>query len=985
MAANIGNTIDKSPLYAGVAAALKTSKTIVWGGARVKLDAVNADHVVFNMGDASISGFANGVLLFRDDDLSGTLDVWRLYVTDATNSLAVNTAAASAATTGTWQRIVWAIEILSTTSARVSIWLDNGTVIQNTGTYNNSGGLTLGGNDLRIGARNQSAGDYRAMNGSIEDCFVCHGALPSAGELTALQTESIRKVAATSSTGWTLHFHADLATTNMRDRVSGTVPTVTTTPTMKIDTALDYGRSASACVLGDPQKNNSTTWPQLRDGVLAAQDALNLGFVATVGDNTHFALAAEYALAKNAYDAWLAAGLPVFSIPGNHDFDDVVNVRNTSSMEAYLPPSYFTGQAEFVAQYQGTRWDTDSYTYAVEWNGWLWVFLPWAATPEEWSWCRRIMHQHPDKPAALVAHAFLNSTGDVYGSGGLGDTYKPSAYDGTWHNPNDYLADLKQCHNLRLIFAGHDIVNYATQKSATLATTNAAGDDLLLAFANNQEATNATDSQPGGDGLLWLLEFDGSTVRGQAWFARTNELWTGSNSQFELDVAPTHLLAHYKLDETSGTTAADSSGNGHNGTYVATPMLGQASADDALGTAVRFNGASQYISLGSRAAPEALTLSLWVKFAATASNQRIVHLGRTLLAVESNGTAVTWWSDTGVASSTIAINALGTSTYKCITLTQTGTTASLYIDGVLQKTVTTTNAINTLANASYLGCYSASVQFLNGWLDDVRIYDVALSPAEIAELVALGPPTNYDVGLVGRWQCDETSGTTLTDSSGNGRNGTLVNNASGLTAPGLAPQTGTALHYNGSNDKATVADHASLRLLDWTCAGFVNFDSLPTSSHWTALIGKGNNTETSGLNHNYAVGYDNGALGAGGAWFAGYEDSAGANNFLRLAATPALGQTYFLCATYDSVLDLIILYVNGVEVARQTATATPDTGASTLSIGWADSATGVYLDGLIDEVRLNGRALLAVEVYELYTALQVSDATLLPILMQLAG
>ena len=33
------------------------------------------------------------------------------------------------------------------------------------------------------------------------------------------------------------------------------------------------------------------------------------------------------------------------------------------------------------------------------------------------------------------------------------------------------------------------------------------------------------------------------------------------------------LIGHWKLNETSGTTAADSSGLGHNGTYMESPIL----------------------------------------------------------------------------------------------------------------------------------------------------------------------------------------------------------------------------------------------------------------------------------------------------------------------------------------------------------------------------------------------------------------------------
>jgi hypothetical protein len=61
---------------------------------------------------------------------------------------------------------------------------------------------------------------------------------------------------------------------------------------------------------------------------------------------------------------------------------------------------------------------------------------------------------------------------------------------------------------------------------------------------------------------------------------------------------------------------------------------------------------------------------------------------------------------------------------------------------------------------------------------DVRIYNRALSPSEMATIAAAGPQSFSDGitnGLVGEWKLNEGSGSTVYDSSGNGDNGTLVN------------------------------------------------------------------------------------------------------------------------------------------------------------------------------------------------------------------
>jgi hypothetical protein len=76
-------------------------------------------------------------------------------------------------------------------------------------------------------------------------------------------------------------------------------------------------------------------------------------------------------------------------------------------------------------------------------------------------------------------------------------------------------------------------------------------------------------------------------------------------------------LCFLRLGEASGTTAADSSGNSHAGTYAASPTLGATGliAGDS-DTAVTFNGSSQYVSIDNSsgwADGTSFTAEIWVK------------------------------------------------------------------------------------------------------------------------------------------------------------------------------------------------------------------------------------------------------------------------------------------------------------------------------------------------------------------------------------
>lgn len=69
-----------------------------------------------------------------------------------------------------------------------------------------------------------------------------------------------------------------------------------------------------------------------------------------------------------------------------------------------------------------------------------------------------------------------------------------------------------------------------------------------------------------------------------------------ASASYEQEVMADNPFVYYRFDETEGTVAKDSSGRGHDGSYVDVE-LGQASAAAALGTAIRLNGASSLVDV----------------------------------------------------------------------------------------------------------------------------------------------------------------------------------------------------------------------------------------------------------------------------------------------------------------------------------------------------------------------------------------------------
>jgi len=107
-----------------------------------------------------------------------------------------------------------------------------------------------------------------------------------------------------------------------------------------------------------------------------------------------------------------------------------------------------------------------------------------------------------------------------------------------------------------------------------------------------------------------------------------------------------------------------------------------------------------------------------------------------------------------------------------------------------------------------------------GRIDDVAIFDVALSPEQVAELMGAGakamkpsaakkdmPITlDTDPHLAGWWKFDDTSGKTAADSSKHGRKGKLEGGLS-FEENSASGKTGKALSFDGRDDSIVITKY----------------------------------------------------------------------------------------------------------------------------------------------------------------------------------
>lgn len=211
-------------------------------------------------------------------------------------------------------------------------------------------------------------------------------------------------------------------------------------------------------------------------------------------------------------------------------------------------------------------------------------------------------------------------------------------------------------------------------------------------------------------------------------------------------------VAYWRLDETSGSVAVDTTAFAQNGTYIGGPKLGVASPVIGAGTAVTFqSNLVQYVDMGNVSAlnfTSTFSIEFWIK-ATTTVNQPIVNktswaTGAGWASTLSAGRIGFWAYTTGAA---VVFDITTTLTYNDgawhhVVCSWDGTTGAngvkIYVDGVVVKQATAASGTpgNTV-NSVIIGNTSISVP-LDGSVDEVALYKYALDAATVLEHYTTG-------------------------------------------------------------------------------------------------------------------------------------------------------------------------------------------------------------------------------------------------------
>jgi Concanavalin A-like lectin/glucanases superfamily len=212
-------------------------------------------------------------------------------------------------------------------------------------------------------------------------------------------------------------------------------------------------------------------------------------------------------------------------------------------------------------------------------------------------------------------------------------------------------------------------------------------------------------------------------------------------------VNPAGLIAALSFSEGTGTTVNDLSGTGNNGVISGATWT----AAGRYGTALSFDGVSNWITINDAASlglTTGMTIEAWVNPASLSGWQTVLYKERP--AADNAGLAWSLYSSDSTAppavyaaiagSSNLWTHATGTSmltlnTWAHLAATYDGASLKLYVNGTLTRTAALPGRLTVSPGPLHIGGNAPSIpyggQFFKGLIDEIRIYNRALTQAQI--------------------------------------------------------------------------------------------------------------------------------------------------------------------------------------------------------------------------------------------------------------
>jgi hypothetical protein len=232
------------------------------------------------------------------------------------------------------------------------------------------------------------------------------------------------------------------------------------------------------------------------------------------------------------------------------------------------------------------------------------------------------------------------------------------------------------------------------------------------------------------------------------WSATASATTGATPTGYKAAVLADKPVGYWRLGEATGTTAADQAG-ADPGTYVNSPTLGAAGLLGAdTDTAVSFDGSNDQVKVppaGPLNLTSPITLEAWIKPAAlpaagsfasilTKAESYSLQMNgpRLEFTVIQNGTRKRLQAPSG---------AISVGQVYHLVATYDGTTQRLYVNGKEVGSAALTGGATVTTNPLYVGSWNGNEEFFKGTIDEVAVYNTALTAARVTAHYQAGTPT----------------------------------------------------------------------------------------------------------------------------------------------------------------------------------------------------------------------------------------------------
>jgi len=223
----------------------------------------------------------------------------------------------------------------------------------------------------------------------------------------------------------------------------------------------------------------------------------------------------------------------------------------------------------------------------------------------------------------------------------------------------------------------------------------------------------------------------------------------GSNIRLNpIDYGDTSLIGWWNFEEGSGSSAGDGSGNGRTGTLTNGPSWTSGKAGGGIG----LDGSNDHVSVPDNAAwyfgTDPFTISMWVRWNSLVDRESIIGQSSgpgnvikwdlvggmdTSFAYDSTKITLHIWNGSNYFASWAWT--ASSATWYHLAITRSGTDWILFVNGVQTGgTQTLSVTVPNVSSDLRIGSDGEAWNFLNGTMDDVRIYNRALSASEIGSV-----------------------------------------------------------------------------------------------------------------------------------------------------------------------------------------------------------------------------------------------------------